>query len=834
MFKNIIGSKASQLVAGLGVGYAVFTGAASVEASQLDQQQADNDQPSKIINNVEMGNFGGGMLSDNSVVNLDGSGSLAVSDMDTSKAEIFSNPEVMKMMLTRDSFSNMQNAKDEIMQVCDRFGIKDTQKFFDQMYDMNNQRKAEIEKILSPYGTPQRFKSLNGLENFNGEGNTFFPVMRKSDGQNQAGIAAVCWSPNQLQRLNLIKNDLPNQSYHTFRGQLAYQKEGRDPLELIMSKEKAELFHEKYGDGLNRTSALIAPFYSDRVQGKLISFDKNNFDSQMRTVYDNPFAGNGPFAYDRGANSKEGYRLNADQVKAIQYEYGTGTVLELQNMKPYFFDKGATQYIEQCKNVQSSILNAVRTDNGVASLTDNHQSISDQHDLGQEKVVTNDWKYGAFGGSEAKESDKDWTDSLHNPIGPDSPSVSPVHEPFGMESHSYVDYGNGKGSESYEFEFKYFKEVNKDGAQDYVKKAVEGFLNDANRLGKDTGIKIKHADFDKEAKSIYIVAEADNVLPPKEVIESHKDILKEIPKGKVFEPFNMKDVIGQTEEFNKSVEALAAAKVDEKVAGVRLKEHMNTYTNENGGMFDSIKSRIAIMRDFGSVDKMNAETNRLSGKAAETVQATSAAGKNFDEKIFELRSTVESKCGGDKSVMEAFDQFASNANAFKYAVSEDYQKPTREAMGRMQDSYQKFGVKLSDFGKAQDKANIDKEKATRMKVIELSSGTPNPSMGPAEFYCTSVNKFINQEGNSVADAEKLATKSLVKVYGASVAEPVVMANAVSGIEGKSAKALINKAVKSIEEDQKASKVEKQIDQPKAKSAAKAKDIARNKSDEFIH
>lgn len=192
MFKNIIGSKVNQLIAGLGVGYAALTGAASVEASSLDQQQAENNQPSKIINNVEMGNFGGGMLSDNSVVKLDDSGSLAVSDMDTSKAEIFSNPEVMKMMLTRDSFSNMQNAKDEITQVCDRFGIKDTQKFFDQMYDMNNQRKAEIEKILSPYGTPQRFKSLNGLENFNGEGNTFFPVMRKSDGQNQAGIAAVC------------------------------------------------------------------------------------------------------------------------------------------------------------------------------------------------------------------------------------------------------------------------------------------------------------------------------------------------------------------------------------------------------------------------------------------------------------------------------------------------------------------------------------------------------------------------------------------------------------------------------------------------------------------
>ena len=836
MYNNIIGSKVSQLVAGLGVGYAVLTGAASVEASSLDQQQTENNQPSKIINNVEMGNFGGGMLSDNFVVKLDGSGSLVVSDMDTSRAEILSNPEVMKVMLTKDSFSNMQSAKDDIMQVCERLGIKDTQKVFDSMYNMNMALKSEIDNHLNKYGSNERrFKAARaGVENLSGEGNVYYPLMCMKGAPGNENTTAFRKSPNQLEHIeDYVYNNKNNQAYAGFCLQHKYIMEGKDSLELVMSKERAEAFHDKFGE-LNRVNALFVPFYADASDKNLETVSRDGCDARMTTAADRRFKDDGMCKYDRGADSKMNYTLDVNDVKAISYYYGMGTVTELQNLKPYFFDKGATQYIEQCKNVQSLFMGKVLADNNTASLTDNHQSISDQHNLGEEKVVTNDWKYGAFGGSEAKESDKDWTDFLRNPVGSDSPSVSPVHEPLGMESHSYVDYGNGKGSESYEFEFKYFKEVNKDGVQDYVKKAVEGFLNDANRLGKDTGIKIKHADFDKEAKSIYIVAEVDNVLPPKEVIESHKDILKEIPKGKVFEPFNMKDVIGQTEEFNKSVEALAAAKVDEKVAGVKLKEHMNTYTNENGGMLDSIKSRIAIMRDFGSVDKMNAETNRLSGKAAETVQATSAAGKNFDEKISELRSTVESKCGGDKSVMDAFDQFASNANAFKYAVSEGYQKLTREAMGRMQDSYQKFGVKLSDFGKAQDKANIDKEKSTRMKVIELSSGTPNPSMGPAEFYCTSVNKFINQEGNSVADAEKLATKSLVKVYGASVAEPVVMANAGGGIEGKGAKALINKAVKSIEEDQKASKVEKQIDQSKAKSAVKTKDIARNKSDEFIH
>ena len=45
MFNNIVGNKVSQLVAGLGVGYAVLTGAMGAEASQLDQQQADNNQP---------------------------------------------------------------------------------------------------------------------------------------------------------------------------------------------------------------------------------------------------------------------------------------------------------------------------------------------------------------------------------------------------------------------------------------------------------------------------------------------------------------------------------------------------------------------------------------------------------------------------------------------------------------------------------------------------------------------------------------------------------------------------------------------------------------------
>ena len=45
MFNNIVGNKVSQLVAGLGVGYVVLTGAAGAEASQLEQQQADNNQP---------------------------------------------------------------------------------------------------------------------------------------------------------------------------------------------------------------------------------------------------------------------------------------------------------------------------------------------------------------------------------------------------------------------------------------------------------------------------------------------------------------------------------------------------------------------------------------------------------------------------------------------------------------------------------------------------------------------------------------------------------------------------------------------------------------------
>lgn len=792
MFNNIVGNKVSQLVAGLGVGYVVLTGAAGAEASQLEQQQADNNQSSKIINNMEMGNIGGGFISDNSVVKLDGSGHLAVSNVDTSKAEFFSKPEVMKMLLTKDSFSNMQSTKGEITQICERFGIKDVQKVFDQMYDMNTTLKSEINNHLNKYGSDaRRFRAAKaGIDNLSGEGLVYYPFMRMKDAPGNENSEAFVKSPNQLNHIeDYIYNNKNNQAYAGFCLQHKYMMEGKDSLELVMSKEKAEAFHDKFGE-LNRVNALMVPFYADTSDKNLEKVSRDGCNSRMNTAADRRFKEDGMCKYDRGVNSGKGYTLDADDVKAISYEYGMGTVLELQNMKPYFFDKGAIQYIDQCKNIQSAIMGENWSTNGVASLTDNTQTISNQYDFGQNQDVS-------YGDKAAGIQD----------------------QPYGLSSHDFISYGDGKGSEGLEYVLPDVS--NEKAAQEYVKGATKDFLDGQNRLTPESEIKVSNVS--RQERNYILNVEATNVLPSKESrafdMEFEKSRL-DIPKGKVFEPFNMKDIMGKTDEFNKSAEALAAAKVDEKVAGLKLREHRSTYTNENGGMFNGIKSRIAVIRDFGSVDKMNAETNRLSDKAAEAVKATSVAGKSFDNKITELRGLVESKCNGDKTVMGAFDKFASDANAFKYAVSEGYQKTTREAMSRMQDSYKDFGNRLADFGKAQDRANIDKEKEIRSKVIECSPGFVTPSMAPAEFYCSSVNRLMSKEGQSMDNAEKMAAKALVKTYGVSVAEPVMRANAVSGVEPKGAKALVNNAVKSIKEEQK--KVENQAEKPKAKSVSKTR------------
>ena len=265
-------------------------------------------------------------------------------------ASSLTNTNVMEALISKPMFANAVDARKNVNDLCQKLGIADSEKVYAAFLAQNKAMEQEAEQALSSYGTIPLFNTLNNVSAEEANELVFIPVMRKLNARNQNNIDPICYSPKQLSRLQNIKDGVPNQAYQAFRAQYIYMHNGKDPVALILSEEKVGLFHQKYGK-LNKANALLVPFYFRAFETRSIQYDMDLFDDKAREVMQNPASAYGPFAYDRGTEQGKGYKLTLNQTKAVKYEYGLEALLELQKMKPHFFDAASTKYIAKTQAI---------------------------------------------------------------------------------------------------------------------------------------------------------------------------------------------------------------------------------------------------------------------------------------------------------------------------------------------------------------------------------------------------------------------------------------------------------------------------------------------------
>lgn len=277
-------------------------------------------------------------------------GNTKVTAAQANLASSLTNTNVMEALISKPMFANGVDARKNVNSLCQKFGIADSEKVYAAFLAQNKAMEQEAEQALSSYGTIPLFNTLNNVSEEEAKELVFIPVMRKLNARNQDNIDPICYSPKQLSRLQNIKDGVPNQAYQAFRAQYIYKHNGKDPVALILAEEKVGLFHQKYGR-LNKANALLVPFYFRAFETRSIQYDMSLFDNKAREVMQNPASAYGPFAYDRGAGQGKGYKLTLGQTKAVKYEYGLEALLELQKMKPHFFDDASTKYIAKTQAI---------------------------------------------------------------------------------------------------------------------------------------------------------------------------------------------------------------------------------------------------------------------------------------------------------------------------------------------------------------------------------------------------------------------------------------------------------------------------------------------------
>lgn len=336
-------------------------------------------------------------------------------------------------------------------------------------------------------------------------------------------------------------------------------------------------------------------------------------------------------------------------------------------------------------------------------------------------------------------------------------SESTEYGPFGLDDFSFVPGKDGRGTASLEYVLPQNAGYSEQEASDYGLSATKDYLDSQGRLTADSNISV--ADVTRlNDGDLVVEVDATNIAP--KMSKSYD--LEDVKGIKVPEPFSIKDVMSKSEDLVKSTADLASAKVSEKVAGVALNEHMSTYVNGGSSLFDKIKTKMAVMSEFGSTEKLNEQTNKLSDRAADAVRNTSKASQAFDKSVDSLRQSVAETCNNDPKVMKSFERFASDANAFKYAVNEGTDKNTRSAQKQMKESYKAFQGELKNYGKSYE---LNRETIRRDDELSKAPSIIRPGMTDKQVCQVLLNKEMSGGAASLSEAEKAVMPELIKRFG---------------------------------------------------------------------
>ena len=336
-------------------------------------------------------------------------------------------------------------------------------------------------------------------------------------------------------------------------------------------------------------------------------------------------------------------------------------------------------------------------------------------------------------------------------------SESTEYGPFGLDDFSFVPGKDGRGTASLEYVLPQNAGYSEQEAADYGFSATKDYLGSQGRLTADSNISV--ADVTRlNDGDLVVEVDATNIAP--KMFKSYD--LEDVKGTKVPEPFSIKDVMSKSEDLVKSTANLASAKVSEKVAGVALNEHMSTYVNGGSSFFDKIKTKMAVMSEFGSIEKLNEQTNKLSDRAADAVRNTSKASQAFDKSVDSLRQSVAETCSNDPKVMKSFERFASDANAYKYAVNEGTDKNTRSAQKQMKESYKAFQGELKNYGKSYE---LNRETIRRDDELSKAPSIIRPGMTDKQVCQVLLNKEMSGGAASLSEAEKAVMPELIKRFG---------------------------------------------------------------------
>lgn len=336
-------------------------------------------------------------------------------------------------------------------------------------------------------------------------------------------------------------------------------------------------------------------------------------------------------------------------------------------------------------------------------------------------------------------------------------SESTEYGPFGLDDFSFVPGKDGRGTASLEYVLPQNAGYSEQEAADYGLSATKDYLGSQGRLTTDSNISV--ADVTRLNDGDLIVeVDATNIAP--KMSKSYD--LEDVKGTKVPEPFSIKEVMSKSEDLVKSTANLASAKVSEKAAGVALNEHMSTYVNGGSSFFDKIKTKMAVMSEFGSTEKLNEQTNKLSDRAADAVRNTSKASQAFDKSVDSLRQSVAETCSNDPKVMKSFERFASDANAYKYAVNEGIDKNTRSAQKQMKESYKAFQGELKNYGESYE---LNRETIKRDDEISKAPSIIRLGMSDKQICQVLLNKEMSGGAASLSEAEKIVTPELIKRFG---------------------------------------------------------------------
>ena len=354
-------------------------------------------------------------------------------------------------------------------------------------------------------------------------------------------------------------------------------------------------------------------------------------------------------------------------------------------------------------------------------------------------------------------------------------SESTEYGPFGLDDFSFVPGKDGRGTASLEYVLPQNAGYSEQEAADYGFSATKDYLGSQGRLTADSNISV--ADVTRlNDGDLVVEVDATNIVPKMSKSYDLEDAkgtkaaptmstsydFEDVKGIKVPEPFSIKDVMSKSEELVKSTADLASAKVSEKVAGVALNEHMSTYVNGGSSFFDKIKTKMAVMSEFGSIEKLNEQTNKLSDRAADAVRNTSKASQAFDKSVDSLRQSVAETCSNDPKVMKSFERFASDANAFKYAVNEGTDKNTRSAQKQMKESYKAFQGELKNYGKSYE---LNRETIRRDDELSKAPSIIRPGMTDKQVCQVLLNKEMSGGAASLSEAEKAVMPELIKRFG---------------------------------------------------------------------